>query len=154
MDLADFNKNHLIKILTLFLINCPQKTSMFFLIRDFNNNLLNYNDYQLTNGFLDSFASNSFIPYILKETRLTSHSKTIINKFSNIISCKVTSGNITATISDLCQNIYLFLLYFQTHPVKRQIFMKEIGLNLFNKTLYLTIMIKIGLTFSNLTKKM
>ena len=51
--------------------------------------------------FLDSLASNSFLPYILQPTRLTSHSKTLIdNIFSNVISHEVTSGNITATISD------------------------------------------------------
>ena len=38
--------------------------------------LLNYNDHQPTNDFLDSLASNYFIPYILHPTRITSHSKT------------------------------------------------------------------------------
>ena len=64
-------------------------------------NLLNYNDHQPTNEFLESLTSNSFLPYILQPTRLTSHSKTLIdNIFSNVISYKVISGNITATISD------------------------------------------------------
>ena len=72
-----------------------------FLLGDFNINLLNYNDHQPTNDFLDSLASNSFIPYILHPTRITSHSKTLIdNIFSNYISHEIISGNITATISD------------------------------------------------------
>ena len=72
-----------------------------FLLGDFNINLLNYNDHQPTNDFLDSLASNSFIPYILHPTRITSHSKTLIdNIFSNIISHEIISDNITATISD------------------------------------------------------
>ena len=33
-----------------------------FLLGDFNIDLLNYNDHQLTNEFLDSLASNSFLP--------------------------------------------------------------------------------------------
>ena len=67
----------------------------------FNINLLNYNDHQPTNDFLDSLASNSFIPYILHPTRITSHSKTLIdNIFSNFISPEIISGNITGTISD------------------------------------------------------
>ena len=72
-----------------------------FLDGDFNINLLNYNDHQPTNDFLDSLTSNSFIPYILYPPRITSHSKTIIdNIFFNFISHEIISGNITATISD------------------------------------------------------
>ena len=76
-----------------------------FLLGDFNINLINYNDHQPTNEFLDSLVSNSFIPYILQPTRITSHSKPLTdNIFSNIISHEVISGNITVTISDdLCQ---------------------------------------------------
>ena len=63
--------------------------------------LLNYNDHQPTNYFLDSLASNYFVPYVLHPTRITSHSKTLIdNIFSNFISTEIISGNITATISD------------------------------------------------------
>ena len=62
---------------------------------------MNYNDHQSTNDFLDSLASNSFIPYILHPTRITSHSKTLIdNIFSNYIFHEIISGNITATISN------------------------------------------------------
>ena len=72
-----------------------------FLLGDLYINLLNYNNHQLTNDFLDSLASNSFIPYILHHTRTTSHSKTLIdNIFSNLISHEIISGNITATISN------------------------------------------------------
>ena len=72
-----------------------------FLLGDFNINLLNYNDNQPTDDFLDSIASNYFIPYILHATRITSHSKTLIdNTFPNYISHEIISGNITATMSD------------------------------------------------------
>ena len=51
-------------------------------------------------GFLDSLASSSFIPFILKPTRITSHSNTqIANVFSNI-GPDIRSGNLLATISD------------------------------------------------------
>ena len=63
--------------------------------------MLNYNEHQPTNEFLDSLASSSIIPYILQPTRITSHSKTLIdNIFSNVLSFEAISGNITATISD------------------------------------------------------
>ena len=62
---------------------------------------MNHNDHQTTNDFLDSLASNSFILYILYPTRITSHSKTLIdNVFPNYISHEIISGNITAIISD------------------------------------------------------
>ena len=97
MDVSDFNKNYL----NTFFDKLSKENKQVFLLGDFNINLLNYNDHQLTNEFLDSLASNSFIPYILQPTRITSHSKTLIdNIFSNIISHEMISGNITATISD------------------------------------------------------
>ena len=90
-----------ITILTKFLEILSKEQKQVFLLGDFNINLLNYNDHQPTNDFLDSLASNSFIPYILHPTRITSHSKTLIdNIFSNYISPERISGNITSTISD------------------------------------------------------
>ena len=66
--------------------------------------------------FLDSLASNSFLPYILQPTRLTSHSKTLIdNIFSNVICHEVTSGSITATISDYLSQ-FLFVPKVFSNP--------------------------------------
>ena len=66
-----------------------------------NVNLLNYNEHNQTNEFLDSLASNSFIPLILQPTRITCHSNTLIdNIFSNVIDSDITSGSLNATISD------------------------------------------------------
>ena len=62
---------------------------------------MNYNEHNQTNEFLDSPSSNSFIPFILQPTRITSHSDTHIdNIFSNVIDPDIISGNLTATISD------------------------------------------------------
>ena len=62
---------------------------------------MNYNEHNQTNEFLDSIASNSFIPLILQPTRITSHSNTLIdNIFSSVIDPDIISGNLTATISD------------------------------------------------------
>ena len=89
MDLADFNCNYLSKLLE----NTSKEQKSTFLLGDFNVNLLNYNEHNETNEFLDSLASNLFIPLILQPTRITSHSNTLID---NIFS----SVNLTATISD------------------------------------------------------
>ena len=97
MDVLDFKNNYLMQIFEIV----SKERKQVFLLGDFNINLPNYNDHQPTNDFLDSLASNSFIPYILHPTRITSHSKTLMdNIFSNFISPEIISGNITATTSD------------------------------------------------------
>ena len=97
MELTGFNSNYLNKLLE----NISKEQKFIFLLRDFNANLLNYNESNPTNEFLDSLASNSFIPLILQPTRITSHSNTLIdNIFSNIIDPDIISGNLTTTISD------------------------------------------------------
>ena len=96
MDLADFNCNYLNKLLE----NISKEQKSIFHLGDFNINLLNYNEHNQTNQFLDSLSSNSFIPLILQRTRITSHSNTLIdNIFSNVIDPDIISGNLTATIS-------------------------------------------------------
>ena len=82
MDLTDFNFDYLNKLLE----NIYKKQKSIFLLRDFNVNLLNYNEHNQTNEFLDSLTSNSFIPLILEPTIITSHSNTLTdNIFSNVI---------------------------------------------------------------------
>ena len=97
MDLTDFNSNYLNSLLE----KRSKEQKSVFLLGDFNINLLNYNVHNPTNGLLDSLASNSFLPYILQPTRITSPSKIQVNNiFTNIILPDSISGNLTATISD------------------------------------------------------
>ena len=63
MDLADFNCNYLNKLLE----NTSKEQKSISLLGDFNANL-NYNEHNETNEFLNSLASNSFIPLILQPT--------------------------------------------------------------------------------------
>ena len=71
MDLNDFNTDYLNNLLD----KVSKEQKFVFLIADFNVNLLNYNNHNPTNEFLDSLTSNSFIPYILQPAQLPSHSK-------------------------------------------------------------------------------
>ena len=97
MELYDFNCNYLNKLLE----NISKEQKSIFLLGDFNVNLLNYNEHNQTNKFLDSLASNTFITLILQPTRITNHSTILIdNIFSNVIDPDIISGNLTATISD------------------------------------------------------
>ena len=97
MNLTEFNCNYLNKSLE----NISKEQKSIFLLADFNVNLLDYNEHNQTNEFLDSLASNSFILLILKPTRITSHSNTLIyNIFSNVNEPDIISGSLTAAISD------------------------------------------------------
>ena len=60
MDISDFKK----KFHNTLIDKLSKENKQIFLLGDFNINLLHYNDHQPTNEFLDSLASNSFIPYI------------------------------------------------------------------------------------------
>ena len=132
MDVTEFNNilNNLLKK-----INQEQKT--VFLLGDFNIDLTHYNEHKPTNEFLDSLASNSYLPYIIQPSRHTSHSKTLIdNIFSNVISKDIISGNITATISD---HLPQFLISPNTFA--DPMFLKGTGQILTRKTLCWTTLI-------------
>ena len=91
MDFLDFKDNDRSQI---FEITSKERKQVF--LGDLNINLLNHNDHQQKNDNLHSLASNSFIPYILHPTRITSHSKTLSDNIcSNSISPEIISGNIT-----------------------------------------------------------
>ena len=97
MDITDFNCDYLNKLLE----NISKEQKYFFFPGYFNVNLLNYNEHNQTNEFLDSRAPKSFIRLILPPTRITRHSNTLIdNIFSNVIHPDIISGNLTATISN------------------------------------------------------
>ena len=59
--------NYLNKLLE----NISKEQKSVFLLGDFNVNLLNYNEHNQTNEFLDSLVSNSFIPLILQPTKIS-----------------------------------------------------------------------------------
>ena len=54
-----------------------------FLLDDFNIDLIHYNEHKPTNKFLDSPASNFYLPYIIQPSRHTSHSRTLIDNISS-----------------------------------------------------------------------
>ena len=64
MGLTDFNCNSLNKLSE----NISEDQKSIFLLGDFNVNLLNYNEHNQTNEYLDSLATYSFILLILQPT--------------------------------------------------------------------------------------
>ena len=71
------------------------------LMGDFNLDLLQYDNSNDVSNFLETVISNSFFPYISLPTRVTSHSKTVIdNIFLNFYWPNIVSGNLSISISD------------------------------------------------------
>ena len=84
------------------------------LLGDFNINLLNHDQDNLTSEFINLITTGSLLPTITKPTRVTSRSKTLIdNIFINDTSDNLVSGNITTSISD---HMAQFLLKTTTYP--------------------------------------
>ena len=93
--------NEINNILNNLLKKNYQKQKTVFVLGYFDIDLMHYNEHKPANEFLDSFASNFYLPYIIQLSRYTSHSKTLIDKISsNAISIDIISDNSTATISD------------------------------------------------------
>ena len=90
MGLTDFN----ICCLSKLLENISKEQISVFLLGDFNVDLLNFNEHNQTNEFLDSLTSSSFLPLILQIIRTSSHSNTIIDIFSNFMDLDIILGTI------------------------------------------------------------
>ena len=105
MNQIDFLQNYFVGLLEK--INNENK--QIILMGDFNFDLLNHEKDPHTETFLDMITSSSLMPLILKPTRITSHSKTLIdNVFTNILDKKVTAGNLITTIADHLPQFAIF----------------------------------------------
>ena len=88
-----------------FMEPCLKKLSFekkeLVLLGDYNINLLNCDSDKNSGDFLELMLSFSFLPRIIKPTRITSRSKTLIdNIFINEHYSNIVAGNITTDISD------------------------------------------------------
>lgn len=78
----------------------PLNSEEIILAGDFNINLIKYNDHSLTNHFLNTLISHSFLPLITLPSRITQTSATLIdNIFSNRQTNFFESGLIYSSIS-------------------------------------------------------
>ena len=128
-----FNNNFLNNLLKKKII----KNKKVLLSHGFNIALIHYNEHKLANIFLDSLASNSHLPYIIRPSWNKSNFRTLIdNIFSNVISQDILSSNVTTTISD---RQLQFLISpsntFLIHPPLNLMFLKGIGQILTKTTL-------------------
>ena len=97
MILKDFNENYLDPLMDK--LNDEKNT---FLLGDFNVDLMKSDEDENTSTYFDILTSNLFVPHIIQPTRITPHSKTLIdNIFSNVPNfSQAESGNLTLSISD------------------------------------------------------
>ena len=96
MDCSEFNilySNLLEKI--------SQEKKQAFIMGDFNIDLLKHESHEETQNFIQNNLSHFFKPLITRPTRITPHSKTLIdNVFTNTLEPVIHSGNMISTISD------------------------------------------------------
>ena len=117
MEVNEFNS---LFLTTLSKNLLSEKNKEIALMGDFNIDLLKYEKDHNTADFLDQMYSASLVPHITSPTRITSHSRTLIdNIFSMDISENAISGNNVTTISDhLAQFLFLPIDQFKTNNNK------------------------------------
>ena len=97
MTIKDFDENFLNPLME----NLTDEKHNF-LVGDFNIDLMKTDTHEDSLTYLDIMTSNLFVPHIIHPTRITPHTKTLIdNIFSNLPNfSQAKSGNITLAISD------------------------------------------------------
>jgi len=87
---------------------------------DCNINLLNFDKHPLTEDFINTLGSFFLEPHILKPTRITNHSATLIdNIFFNSIEYQTVSGNLLNDLSDHLPNFLIIESFaFSIHKEK------------------------------------
>ena len=85
------------------------KESKFsILMGDFNLNLLNFESHTPTDLFINTLATYCFQPHIIKPTRITDHSATLIDHiYFNSVEHATVSGNLVCDISDHLPNFLI-----------------------------------------------
>jgi len=120
MDLEYFTKHFFEKLMN----KLASEKKISYLMGDFNIDLLKIENDEVINDFYNILTSNLFVPHITLPTRITSHSKTLIdNIFSNDPNfSQGVSGNFTFSISDHLPQFLLMPMEGHYHPKKHNIF--------------------------------
>ena len=113
-----------------------EKNKEIVLLGGFNIDLLKYEKDHNTADFLDQMYSASLVLYLTSPTRITSHSRTLIDSiFSMAISENAISGNMVTSISDhLAQFLFLPIDQFKTNNNKN---IYQRNLKSFNQQIFL-----------------
>lgn len=77
-----------------------RRQKRIFICGDFNIDLLNPNNHNMTNDFINTVHNMNLYAAINRPTRITSHYSTLIDNITNDISTKTVSGILLSDISD------------------------------------------------------
>jgi len=106
--LVDFN---------LTLQHLARSNKRAVLLGDYNINILRHEELHLTGMFLNTLASHKFIPTILRPTRITEHTATLIdNMFTN---CFDLSMDSCLLIDDISDHLPILLYMDSNSPLKK-----------------------------------
>ena len=123
MDLNELNDYYLKNLPDML----SKENEFNFLLSDFKTDLFKYDQHLPTQEFLDSVSSHMIVSDIVQPTRIENNSKTPINNiYSNVITPKNISGNLTTTISDHLPQFFIAPGIFSNAPsTKLNIFERD-----------------------------
>ena len=123
MDLDYFTKHYFEKLMN----KLASENKISYLLGDFNIDLLKSENEETISDFYNVVTSNLFVPHITLPTRITSHSKTLIdNIFSNDPDfSQGVSGNFTFSISDHLPQFLLMPMDGHHHPKKHNMYKRS-----------------------------
>ena len=99
MESSEFNNDYLTNLLDT--LSSENKTVVLLDFRDFNADLLKYDQNSNISDFRDLMDSSLLLPHIFSPTRTTSSSAALIDKiFTNNYNSSFVSGNLNNTLSD------------------------------------------------------
>ena len=97
MESSEFNNNYLKNLLDT--LSSENKTVVLLDFRDFNADLLKYDQNSNISDFRDLMDSSLLLPHIFSPTRTTSSSAALIDKiFTNNYNSSFVSGNLINTL--------------------------------------------------------
>ena len=98
----DSNVNDFVQNFNSLLAKIGKENKLSYLLGDFNLNVTNYHSHSLTGEFVDVTYANLFVPLILRPTRITSYSASLIdNIFANTFCNDIVRGLFFTDVSDL-----------------------------------------------------
>ena len=123
MVLKEFNDDYLDPLLSQL---DKERNKKFYLLGDFNVDLLKIETHEQSSKFLQIMESNNIAPLIMIPTRITARSKSLIdNIFTNQVNSKSISGNLTCTVSDHLPQFHICPIESKTSPQKHNIYRRN-----------------------------
>ena len=109
------NLTNFIDEITPYILKCAKNNAESIITGDFNINLLEINDREIYNEYLDLFINNGFLPKLTLPTRFTKKNGTLIDQMF----CKITENTIKSTSRIIFSQISDHLPYYTCIDVKK-----------------------------------